>query len=503
MLRTRGGVAGGGRRPGGRTTIAGGRLVHPDGHALAPDWARRRSSWSSRAASASKGDVARRGRHRRPRAGQRPGGPSLPADTGSRSAPAIGPFPSRPRPWWSPLGGKMFSTLWRPVSPPHHRRAHTERAKSTVGATPSSGGTARAPREGTTVTYVITQACVDVLDKACIDECPVDCIYEATGCSTSTPTSAWTAVRASRSARWGPIYYEDDVPDKWKDFYDANMEFFSDLGSPGGAAKTGKIGKDHPLVAALPPRGGRPLTTTTPGGSALRTFPGTPLAGAAPGRSTPAGWSTYRSARRSTTPPSVLGRALAAGRTPQATPTALGTAERPDGGGRWLRHRLGVPVADPLGAGPRLVPTVGSKGSSRCSTLLGLRGAGTVLIPEVAYPTYEVGGPGGACRPPHRRAPGRRRRCRARLAELAGESARPGVHRGPVAGVGRLGPGVRRPRGRRRCYVTLGWDVEPRSLLHSVHRRGGPRGPARGAFAVEAIPAAGYRAGLLSGDRRS
>src|SRR5829696_7527101 len=34
------------------------------------------------------------------------------------------------------------------------------------------------PREGTTVTYVITQACVDVLDKACIDECPVDCIYE-------------------------------------------------------------------------------------------------------------------------------------------------------------------------------------------------------------------------------------------------------------------------------------------------------------------------------------
>ena len=38
------------------------------------------------------------------------------------------------------------------------------------------------------------------------------------------------------------IYYEDDVPDKWKDFYNANVEFFSDLGSPGGAAKTGKIG---------------------------------------------------------------------------------------------------------------------------------------------------------------------------------------------------------------------------------------------------------------------
>mgnify|MGYP003173358990 CR=1 FL=1 len=26
--------------------------------------------------------------------------------------------------------------------------------------------------------YVIAQPCVDVKDKACVDECPVDCIYE-------------------------------------------------------------------------------------------------------------------------------------------------------------------------------------------------------------------------------------------------------------------------------------------------------------------------------------
>ncbi len=32
------------------------------------------------------------------------------------------------------------------------------------------------------------------------------------------------------------------------------MEFFEDLGSPGGASKLGKIHKDHPLVAALPPQ---------------------------------------------------------------------------------------------------------------------------------------------------------------------------------------------------------------------------------------------------------
>jgi len=27
------------------------------------------------------------------------------------------------------------------------------------------------------VTYVIAQPCIDVKDKSCIEECPVDCIY--------------------------------------------------------------------------------------------------------------------------------------------------------------------------------------------------------------------------------------------------------------------------------------------------------------------------------------
>ncbi|MGO1629660.1 MAG: ferredoxin, partial [Microbacterium sp.] len=28
------------------------------------------------------------------------------------------------------------------------------------------------------MTYVIAQPCIDVKDKSCVDECPVDCIYE-------------------------------------------------------------------------------------------------------------------------------------------------------------------------------------------------------------------------------------------------------------------------------------------------------------------------------------
>ncbi|WP_298942343.1 ferredoxin [uncultured Microbacterium sp.] len=75
------------------------------------------------------------------------------------------------------------------------------------------------------MTYVIAQPCVDVKDKACVEECPVEAIY-----------------------------YEDDVPDQWAEYYKANVEFFDELGSPGGAVKLGNTGRDHPLVAALPPQ---------------------------------------------------------------------------------------------------------------------------------------------------------------------------------------------------------------------------------------------------------
>ncbi len=112
---------------------------------------------------------------------------------------------------------------------------------------PSSGGP--------TVTYVIAEPCVDVKDKACIEECPVDCIYEASGRCTSTRTSAWTAGgRASRSARSRRSTTRTTSPEQWSEYYKANVEFFDDLGSPGGAAKMGEIDKDHPIIATLPLR---------------------------------------------------------------------------------------------------------------------------------------------------------------------------------------------------------------------------------------------------------
>ena len=104
------------------------------------------------------------------------------------------------------------------------------------------------------MTYVIAQPCVDVKDKACVEECPVDCIYEGERSLYIHPDECVDCGACEPVCPVEAIFYEDDTPEQWKDFYKANVEFFDDLGSPGGAAKLGKIPKDHPLIAALPPK---------------------------------------------------------------------------------------------------------------------------------------------------------------------------------------------------------------------------------------------------------
>ena len=109
-------------------------------------------------------------------------------------------------------------------------------------------------RKSPDMTYVIALPCVDLLDKTCIDECPVDCIYEGERMLYIHPDECVDCGACEPVCPVEAIFYEDDVPDQWKDYYKANVEFFSDLGSPGGASKTGKIHTDHPIVAALPPQ---------------------------------------------------------------------------------------------------------------------------------------------------------------------------------------------------------------------------------------------------------
>lgn len=102
------------------------------------------------------------------------------------------------------------------------------------------------------MTYIIAQPCVDLKDKACVDECPVDCIYEGERSLYIHPDECVDCGACEPVCPVEAIFYEDDTPEEWSEYYKVNVEFFDELGSPGGAAKLGNTGLDHPIISALP-----------------------------------------------------------------------------------------------------------------------------------------------------------------------------------------------------------------------------------------------------------
>jgi NAD-dependent dihydropyrimidine dehydrogenase PreA subunit len=104
------------------------------------------------------------------------------------------------------------------------------------------------------VTYVIAQPCVDVKDRACVDECPVDCIYEGPRSLYIQPEECVDCGACEPVCPTQAIYYEDDLPAEWADYIAVNSDFFSVIGSPGGASRQGPLDTDPPLVASLPPQ---------------------------------------------------------------------------------------------------------------------------------------------------------------------------------------------------------------------------------------------------------
>ncbi|MFG1621805.1 ferredoxin [Kribbella sp. NPDC049227] len=104
------------------------------------------------------------------------------------------------------------------------------------------------------MTYVIAMPCVDLKDRACVEECPVDCIYEGGRSLYIQPDECIDCGACEPVCPVEAIFYEDDLPEQWMDYQAANAGFFDKLGSPGGAFKVGAIAHDHPLIAALPPQ---------------------------------------------------------------------------------------------------------------------------------------------------------------------------------------------------------------------------------------------------------
>jgi NAD-dependent dihydropyrimidine dehydrogenase PreA subunit len=167
------------------------------------------------------------------------------------AGPPVGPL--------SPRTTRRTTTRWPTTWGPRERacaNADTHRRLGWLSSTaaPATPFSLRGLKQEEQVTYVIAQPCVDLKDRACVDECPVDCIYEGKRMLYIHPDECVDCGACEPVCPVEAIFYEDDTPEEWKGYYDANVHFFDDLGSPGGAAKLGEIDHDHELVAALPPQ---------------------------------------------------------------------------------------------------------------------------------------------------------------------------------------------------------------------------------------------------------
>jgi NAD-dependent dihydropyrimidine dehydrogenase PreA subunit len=101
------------------------------------------------------------------------------------------------------------------------------------------------------MTYVITEPCIDLKDKTCVDECPVDCIYEGERMLYIQPDECVDCGACEPVCPVEAIFYEDDVPEEWAQFTIENVRFFDQLGSPGGASRTGPLPYDTDYVTSF------------------------------------------------------------------------------------------------------------------------------------------------------------------------------------------------------------------------------------------------------------
>ena len=125
------------------------------------------------------------------------------------------------------------------------------------------------------MTYVIAQPCVDLKDRACVDECPVDCIYEGKRMLYIHPDECVDCGACEPVCPVEAIFYEDDTPEQWKDYYDANVAL---LRRPRLARWRRQDGRDRqgpPADRRAAAAGARRVTTRPRLRAGSRTSPGT------------------------------------------------------------------------------------------------------------------------------------------------------------------------------------------------------------------------------------
>jgi succinyldiaminopimelate transaminase len=195
----------------------------------------------------------------------------------------------------------------------------------------------------------------------------------------------------------------------------------------------------------------------------------------------------------------VIRNALAAASGAPGYPATAGTPALRASASAALQRRYGITgLADDA-----VLPVIGTKELiAWLPTLLGLTAEDLVVVPELAYPTYELGA----------RLAGTRVRYADSLTQLGPESPAlvyvnsPSNPTGQVLGVDHLRKvvGWARERGALvasdECYLGLGWDAEPLSVLHPDVCDGDHTGLLAVHSLSKSSSLAGYRAGFVAGD---
>ena len=193
------------------------------------------------------------------------------------------------------------------------------------------------------------------------------------------------------------IFYEDDVPEQWKDYTAANYEFFDDLGSPGRRVQDRQDRQGRHVRRGPAAAGDRALTTHS-ASAGCRTSPGTGWSRPRPGAAAHPGGIVDLSIGTPVDPVPAVVQARARGgrRRARATRSTAGTP------GCARRSRLGPAGLRRRRTGFGVLPTIGSKELvAWLPTLLGLGPGDVVVIPTVCYPTLRGR---GAARRRHRRS---------------------------------------------------------------------------------------------------
>jgi ferredoxin len=81
--------------------------------------------------------------------------------------------------------------------------------------------------------YVITEACIGVKDRACVDVCPVDCIYEGEDQLYIHPDECIDCGACEPECPVTAIFPEEDVPADLTSYIEKNREIFNGETPPG------------------------------------------------------------------------------------------------------------------------------------------------------------------------------------------------------------------------------------------------------------------------------